>query len=224
MTNFTTDIIALPVFDYSTTYGVETLLIQYWPADPGLVNVVNVTNYVGTIGSPANHGAGIFTDFNDMATYYFSSAATTVIAKLNGAAATNGSSDTFASANLVYLDTITAKAITSGDQAYDGITSRASAFPVFKDATVSGGTAVFHLTNDGLSTGTALFPNGVITDSVNATVSDATASYQMSWAFSNSNKTLTVTTNKLTTANILTGLLGQTAANSAVVKLSVWGY
>lgn len=109
-------------------------------------------------------------------------------------------------------------------QAYEGTTQRTGTFPIFKSVTVSGGTAVFNLTSDGTSGGTALFPNGVIADSVNATVSDATASYQMSWAFSNSNKTLTVTANKLTTANILTGVLGQATANGSVVKLSVWGY
>lgn len=109
-------------------------------------------------------------------------------------------------------------------QAYEGTTQRLNSFPIFKSVTVASGVAIFNLTNDGTSTGTALFPNGVITDSVNVTVSDATASYQMSWAFSNSNKTLTVTANKLTTANILTGILGQSSANGAVVKLQAWGY
>lgn len=123
----------------------------------------------------------------------------------------------------VYSD-LTGKPTIPTVQAYDGTTQRLGAFPIYKDVTVSSGTAVFYLTNDNTSTGTALFSNGVIADSVNVTVSDAAASYQMSWAFSNSNKTLTVTTNKLTTANILTGILGQNPANGAVVKLSVWGY
>lgn len=109
-------------------------------------------------------------------------------------------------------------------KAYEGTTLRTGAFPVFKSATVASGVAVFNLTSDGTSTGTALFTGGVIQDSVNAFVSDAAASYQMAYAFSNSNKTVTVTTNKLTTANILTGLLGQAAGNGSVVKLSVWGY
>lgn len=109
-------------------------------------------------------------------------------------------------------------------KAYEGITLRANAFPIFAHATVASGIAVFYLTADGTSTGTALFPNGIIQDSINLFVSDATASYQMGAALTNSNKTLTVTTNKLTTANILTGLLGQAAANGAVVKLQVWGY
>lgn len=109
-------------------------------------------------------------------------------------------------------------------KAYQGTTLRTGAFPIFKSGTVSSGVVVFQLTADGTSTGSALFPNGIIDESVNLFVNDATASYQMSYAMSNSNKTLTVTANKLTTANILTGLLGQAAANSAVVKMSVWGY
>lgn len=106
----------------------------------------------------------------------------------------------------------------------EGTTLRMGMKSYFGHATVASGVAVFQLTDDGLSTGNAIFPNGIIADSVNPTVSDATASYQMSWALSNGNKTLTVTTNKLTTANILTGLLGQTAANGAVLKIGVWGY
>lgn len=124
----------------------------------------------------------------------------------------------------VVLGNGTIGSLPSSAKAYEGTNLRSGAFSVIKSATVSSGSAVFNLTVDGLSTGAALFPNGIITDSVNVTVSDATASYQMAWAFSNSNKTLTVTANKLTTSNILTGILGQAAANSAVVKLQVWGY
>lgn len=123
-----------------------------------------------------------------------------------------------------YSDLSGKPTIPNGVKAYEGTTSRADAFSIFKSSTVASGVAVFQLTFDGLSTGTALFPNGVISDSVNPIVNDSTASFQMSWAFSNSNKTLTITANKLTTANILTGLLGQAAANGSVVKLSVWGY
>lgn len=108
--------------------------------------------------------------------------------------------------------------------AYEGTTQRANPFPIFKSASVSTGTAVMYLTADNTSGGTTVCPNGVITDSVNAFVSDAAASYQMSYAFTNSNKTLTVTANKLTTANILTGILGQGQANGASVKVTVWCY
>lgn len=107
--------------------------------------------------------------------------------------------------------------------AYEGTTQRLSPRLIYKTATVSSGTAVFHLTDTGLSGGTALC-TGVIKSSVNTTVNDATASYQYGWAWSNSDKTLTVTTNKLTTANILTGVLGQSAANGSTVNLTVACY
>lgn len=107
---------------------------------------------------------------------------------------------------------------------YEGTTQRTSSFPIFKSATVSGGTAVVHLTTDGTSGGTTLCTNGVIQDSVSVIFNDNSASYQQSWAFSNSNKTLTVTANKFTTANILSGILGQAQANGSVAKISVWCY
>lgn len=109
-------------------------------------------------------------------------------------------------------------------KAYQGTTARDGAFMVTKSAAVSSGIAVFHLTNDGNSNGIALFPNGIIEESINLFVSDSAASYQMTYAMSNSNKTLTVTANKLATANLLTGVLGQAQANGATIKLQVWGY
>lgn len=110
-------------------------------------------------------------------------------------------------------------------QAYEGTSQRVNAFGIFKNGTISSGTVAFNLTNDGTSTGTALFPTGVIQASLNVIVNDAAAAYQPSWAWSNSNKTVTVTLNKLGTANILTGLLGQVSApNGTGVNISVWGY
>lgn len=106
-------------------------------------------------------------------------------------------------------------------QSYEGTTQRLGTFMVVKSATVSSGTAVFHLTADGTSGGTALCPNAPIKDSVMVIVNDAAASYQMGWVWTNSDKTLTVTTNYFTTANILSGLLGQAAANGKDVKLTV---
>lgn len=108
--------------------------------------------------------------------------------------------------------------------AFEGTTFRAGAFQVNKSGTVASGVIALHLTADGTSTGTALFPHGPIKSSLNAFVSDATASYQMGVAWSNSDKTVTVTANKLTTSNILTGILGQAAANGSVVNLQVQGY
>lgn len=119
----------------------------------------------------------------------------------------------------------TVEAVTANvPKAYEGTSLRSNPFPIFKSATVSAGTAVFNLTTDGTSGAAALCTNGVIQDSVAVGVSDAAASYQMAWVFSNSNKTVTITTNKLTTANILTGILGQSAGNGSVVKLQVWCY
>ena len=103
-----------------------------------------------------------------------------------------------------------------------GITEKTGSFRIYKNATVASGVATFHLTVDGTSTGAALFTE-VYDDSVQLIVNDPLASYQIGWAFSNSNKTITATANKLTTANILTGLLGQAQANGATVKLIVEG-
>lgn len=107
---------------------------------------------------------------------------------------------------------------------YEGTTQRTNSFPIFKSATVASGVAVVNLTSDGTSGGTSLCPNGVIQDSVSIIFNDSTSSFQQSWAFSNSNKTLTITANKFTSANILSGLLGQAAANSSVAKITVWCY
>lgn len=122
------------------------------------------------------------------------------------------------------ISTATQTTLDLKSRAYEGTTLRSNTFPIFKNATVASGTAVFHLTVDGTSGGAALCPTGIIADSINPIVSDATASFQMSWALSNANKTVTVTTNKLTTANILSGVLGQTAGNGSVVKLSATCY
>jgi hypothetical protein len=109
-------------------------------------------------------------------------------------------------------------------RAYEGTTQRTSAFPIFKSATVSSGVAAVHLTADGTSGGTALCTNGVIKDSLTVNFNDSTNSFQWGWAWSNSDKTLTVTANRYTTANILSGILGQTAANGSVAYISVWCY
>lgn len=122
----------------------------------------------------------------------------------------------------VYSD-LTGKPTIVTPQAYDNITQKTGAFPVYKSGSIASGSLALHFTADGTSTGTALFPNGPITNSVNVIFNDATSSYQCSWAWSNSNKTLTITANKLATANILTGILGQSQANGAVATVTVFG-
>jgi hypothetical protein len=107
-------------------------------------------------------------------------------------------------------------------KAYVETTRKTSPFQVIKSAVVSAGVAVFNLTDDGTSGGNALFAE-VFTDSVQVAINDALTAYQMSWAFTNSNKTLTVTVNKLTTVNLVSGILGQAPANGATIKVTVTG-
>ncbi len=133
----------------------------------------------------------------------------------------SGAATYSASTGVLNIPTPTA----AGPTAYTGTTAKLGSYRVYQTVTITtAGTAVFQLTADGTSTGTALFTNETFTDSVQPIVNDATASYQLGWVFSNANKTLTVTVNKLSTANILTGVLGQAAAPvGTVVKLAVEG-
>lgn len=118
----------------------------------------------------------------------------------------------------------------SVDQVYDGTTLRSNAVWYVSSATVTSGIAVFQLTTDGTSTGTSVFPNGVLLKSVSPTPNDATAVFGYSWLFSNSNKTLTVTVNKSSPTGVIAllgiNILGSpvAAANGTVVNISVVGY
>lgn len=114
-------------------------------------------------------------------------------------------------------------------QAYEGTTQRLNPLLVNKTATVAGGAgnALFYITNDGTSTGTALCPNGTMLNSPNISVNDATAPYQFSWAWSNSNKTLTVLSQKASGLAVLTfTLLGIPAPvpNGTVVNATIICY
>lgn len=114
-------------------------------------------------------------------------------------------------------------------QAYEGVTQRLNPILINKTATVSdsAGHAVYNLTVDGLSTGAALCPNGVMLNSPNLSVNDATAPYQFSWAWTNSNKTLTVLAEKASGLAVLTfTLLGLPAPvpNGTIVNETVICY
>lgn len=124
--------------------------------------------------------------------------------------------------NIFYLYSADFKWVIAGAKSVVGNIAKDKTFRAIKNATVSGGTAIFYLTEDGTSAGNALFSE-VFADSIQLIVNDATSSYQFGWSLSADNKTLTVTANKLTTANILTGVLGQGQANGAVVRLTVDG-
>lgn len=94
----------------------------------------------------------------------------------------------------------------AANQAYENTTQRLNPILINKSVAVAGGAgnAVFNLTNDGTSTGTSLCPNGVMLNSPNLSVNDATAPYQFSWAWSNSNKTMTVLAQKASGLAVLT--------------------
>lgn len=240
--NFTLDIKPLYGFDPYDSSGLPLISGNFQSATPGVYP--NPYNFSGVIDTVANHASGVFTSAADAIAYFAPIAMTSMVSDIN----TNGNGRITASAGiLVVADDNILAAIPAAQvnsdwnattgiskinnkptiptvQAYEGTTQRLNVFPIFKSVTVASGVGVVYLTNDGTSGGTALFPNGIIADSINVTVSDATASYQMSWVLSNGNKTLTVTANKLTTSNILTGILGQAQANSAVLKITAWGY
>lgn len=190
--------------DWNATSGITQIQNK-----PTLATVATSGNYTDLAGKPTIPAAQVNSDWNAL------SGSAQILNKPSLATvAVSGN----------YSDLSGKPTIPAAQQAYEGTTLRTNSFPVFMDASVSSGTAVFNLTTNGISTGTAIFPNGVIQDSLNLFVSDATAAYQMSSVFSNSNKTITVTANKLTTASLLTGILGQAPANGAVVKLQIWGY
>lgn len=225
--------------DWNSVSGISQLLNK-----PSLATVATSGSYADLSSKPSIPAAQVNSDWNaitgvaqitnrpSLSTVATSGAYSDLSGRpsLATVATTGAYSDLSGKPSLATVATTGAYSDLSGKptiptiQAYEGTTQRLNAFAFFSHATVASGVAVFNLTVDGTSGGTALFLNGVIQDSVNVFVSDATASYQMSNAWSNSNKTLTVTTNKLTTANILTGILGQSSANGAVVKLQVWGY
>lgn len=110
-------------------------------------------------------------------------------------------------------------------QAYEGTTQHIGAFPIAKTTTTSSGAAAFHLTEDGTSGGTALCANGPIKSSLTVAVNDSSALYTAGWVWSNSDKTVTVTINYLSSSNLLTGApIFSAAANGKNVNLSVSCY
>lgn len=113
---------------------------------------------------------------------------------------------------------------------YNGTTLVSNPKTFTASATVASGVAVFYLTADGTSTGTALFPTGPITSSLNWFVNSASTLYLANPVWSNSNKTLTLTVNSASSTGTISllglNLLGSptAAANGVTVNISVSGY
>lgn len=99
-------------------------------------------------------------------------------------------------------------------------------------ASISGGVgqAIFYLTSDKTSSGTALYST---IDYVSPIINDATANYTYQWSYNSSTKVLTVTSKTNLSTNVLTNLLGGTipslqppsnVANGITVYLLVKGH
>lgn len=195
------------------------------PSSQQATNLYNVMGENGNIGIGSAHPSqSVDVNGTVRSTYFIG----------NGSQVTN-----IASGNINGLATVATsgsyndlsnKPSINGLQIYDGTTLRNNGISYVSSATVSSGVAVFQLTTDGTSTGTAIFPNSVLTKSASPTPNDATAVFGYSWVFTNSNKTLTVTVNKSTPTGVI-ALLGISilgapvaAANGTVVNITLLGY
>lgn len=107
-------------------------------------------------------------------------------------------------------------------QAYVNGTKYANAFPYFSSATVTSGIATFYLTDNGLSTGNAVFPNNVFTQSINLITSDLSNTYQYgTFTVAANKKSIAINVNKL---GLSLGILVFTvAANGITVFLQITG-
>lgn len=112
----------------------------------------------------------------------------------------------------------------TGPAIYVGNTLKTGAKVIYKNVSVTAGTGVTYLTDNGLVGGNALCTN-VYDDSVNITVNDATAAYQTAWAITNGNKTMTVTANKAVSTGVITllgiSVLGAPTAVTGSVKVQI---
>jgi hypothetical protein len=110
---------------------------------------------------------------------------------------------------------------------YNDLSNKPNKVLPFK-VVVSGGNAVFHLTNDGTSSGTALFSGIPNLDSMQLTAEEADSPHTFGTpVLSNSNKTLTVPVKKSGGINValvgLTLLGAPVAANGSTIRLLIAG-
>lgn len=111
---------------------------------------------------------------------------------------------------------------TLSSQAYLNGTKYTAVFPFFASAVVSGGTATFYMTDNGLSTGNAVFKNNVFTQSINLITSDASNQYNYSgFTVASGNKSISITVNKV--ALSLGIIVFTAAANGTTIYLQISG-
>lgn len=107
-------------------------------------------------------------------------------------------------------------------QGYNTGTKYLQVFPYFSTATVSGGVATFYLTDNGLSTGNAVFKNNVFLNSINLIISDSTSQYNYSgFTVNTGNKSISVTISKI--ALSLGIIVFNSAANGTTALLQISG-
>lgn len=99
---------------------------------------------------------------------------------------------------------------------------KANSFVYYSKATTTGGTVIFYLTDDGTSSGNAVFTN-VYADSVTITPYGSAALYQVSSpVISNDKKTITATINQVT--SVVLGLISiASAVNNIPCTMLVLG-
>lgn len=110
----------------------------------------------------------------------------------------------------------------SPTQAYNAGTLYQGVFPYFASAAVSGGNAIFYLTDNGLSSGNAVFKNNVFTNSLNLTISSVTAQYQYGIpTVASGNKSISIPVTQI--ALSLGIIIFTAAANGTTILLQIWG-
>lgn len=113
---------------------------------------------------------------------------------------------------------------------YLGTTAKTNVKLIAKSATIAGGAgqAIFYLTDNGLSGGTALCANAVYDETVDFEVNDSSAFYRPAWTIAGDRKSITATVTRATATGVI-AVLGlnllsapTNAPNGTVVRLTVW--
>lgn len=111
---------------------------------------------------------------------------------------------------------------------YDGSAKRTNCIPYFSSAVVASGMVQFNMTVDGTSGAASIFPNGLITGSVNVFCSDAAVPYSAGVVVSNGGRTVVATVNKAGSSFLsllgLNVLTAPAAGNGTTCNIQAMGY